>query len=101
MCVRTCTCMYINIQPGMTEYITYIHVYTHTFILMNEWPHGYRKLSGPHVCGDALHIDPSSLNIVTGSWRYQDSVQVTDCMHVIHHTFIDIAMPMTVCLRSF
>ena len=57
---------------------------------MNEWPHGYRKLSGPHVCGDALHIDPSSLNIVTGSWRYQDSVQVTDCMHVIHHTFIEM-----------
>jgi WD40 repeat protein len=41
-------------------------------------PHSVRKLSGPHVCGDALHIEPSSLNIVTGSWRYQDSLQIWD-----------------------
>ena len=38
--------------------------------------HGFRKVSGPHVCGDALDIEASSLSIVTGSWRYQESLQV-------------------------
>ena len=35
-----------------------------------------RKLSGPHICGDALDIEPSTLNIATGSWRYETPLQV-------------------------
>ncbi|XP_063791406.1 uncharacterized WD repeat-containing protein alr3466-like [Pseudophryne corroboree] len=40
--------------------------------------HSLRKISGPHVCGDALDIDPDMEQILTGSWRKQESLQVWD-----------------------
>ena len=35
-----------------------------------------RKISGPHICGNALDIEPSSLNIITGSWRQHTPLEV-------------------------
>ena len=38
----------------------------------------YRRIFGPHICGDALDILPSNGNILTGSWRKDNSVQIWD-----------------------
>ncbi|XP_073504818.1 uncharacterized protein [Phyllobates terribilis] len=38
-----------------------------------------RKISGPHVCGDALDIDPDSQQILIGSWRKEENLQVYGC----------------------
>ncbi|XP_030065853.1 WD repeat-containing protein wdr-5.3 [Microcaecilia unicolor] len=40
--------------------------------------HALRKLSGPHVCGDALQFDPLTHQILTGSWRKHDTLQTWD-----------------------
>ncbi|KAL7857383.1 hypothetical protein SRHO_G00162820 [Serrasalmus rhombeus] len=40
--------------------------------------HSVRMISGPHVCGDALHIDPSANQILSGSWRKHNSLEVWD-----------------------
>ncbi|XP_033126780.1 uncharacterized WD repeat-containing protein alr3466-like [Anneissia japonica] len=40
--------------------------------------HAIRKLNGPHICGDALDIDPYHNHIVTGSWRKEYSLQIWD-----------------------
>ncbi|XP_056433599.1 uncharacterized protein LOC130371762 [Gadus chalcogrammus] len=37
-----------------------------------------RRIGGPHVCGDALHIDASKRQILSGSWRTHDSLEVWD-----------------------
>ncbi|KAM4026032.1 periodic tryptophan protein 2 homolog isoform 1-T3 [Anomaloglossus baeobatrachus] len=41
--------------------------------------HSLRKISGPHVCGDALDIDPDTQQILIGSWRKEENLQVWDC----------------------
>ncbi|CAN2390534.1 WD40 repeats, partial [Pristimantis euphronides] len=38
----------------------------------------FRKISGPHVCGDALDIDPDTQQILIGSWRKEESLQIWD-----------------------
>ena len=48
----------------------------------------FRKISGPHVCGDALDIEPSTLNIVTGSWRHYDPLEV--CISHIYHAIFEL-----------
>uniref|UniRef100_H3A5P3 Uncharacterized protein n=1 Tax=Latimeria chalumnae TaxID=7897 RepID=H3A5P3_LATCH len=35
-----------------------------------------RRFFGPHICGDALDIDPSNKQILTGSWRKDNPLQV-------------------------
>ena len=40
-----------------------------------------RKISGPHVCGDALDIEPFTLSLLTGSWRQQDQLEVGSTLH--------------------
>ncbi|XP_029462936.1 dynein assembly factor with WDR repeat domains 1-like [Rhinatrema bivittatum] len=40
--------------------------------------HALWKLSGPHVCGDALQFEPLTHRILTGSWRKHDSLQIWD-----------------------
>ncbi|XP_076857078.1 uncharacterized protein LOC143510999 [Brachyhypopomus gauderio] len=40
--------------------------------------HSVRMFSGPHVCGDALHIDPSANQILSGSWRKHNTLEVWD-----------------------
>ncbi|KAK6467596.1 WD repeat-containing protein 78-like [Huso huso] len=40
--------------------------------------HSVRKLSGPHICGDALQIDPSTNQILSGSWRKERALEVWD-----------------------
>lgn len=37
-----------------------------------------RRISGPHVCGDALDIDPDTQEILIGSWRKEENLQVWD-----------------------
>ena len=37
-----------------------------------------RRIFGPHICGDALDILPSNGNILTGSWRKDNTVQIWD-----------------------
>ena len=38
----------------------------------------FRRIFGPHICGDALDIFPSNGNVLTGSWRKDNSVQIWD-----------------------
>ncbi|XP_069840548.1 uncharacterized protein [Dendropsophus ebraccatus] len=40
--------------------------------------HSLRRISGPHVCGDALDIDPDTQEILIGSWRKEENLQVWD-----------------------
>ncbi|KAM8962465.1 uncharacterized protein RCH25_038011 [Pelodytes ibericus] len=40
--------------------------------------HSLRKISGPHVCGDSLDVDPVSGQILIGSWRKQENLQIWD-----------------------
>ncbi|XP_038060838.1 WD repeat-containing protein 38-like [Patiria miniata] len=40
--------------------------------------HSNRKICGPHVCGDAIDIDPYHNHIVTGSWRKDYNLQIWD-----------------------
>ncbi|XP_063077322.1 uncharacterized protein LOC134467353 [Engraulis encrasicolus] len=39
-------------------------------------PHAVRMLSGPHICGDALQIDPFTHQILSGSWRKSHNLEV-------------------------
>ncbi|XP_060795357.1 WD repeat-containing protein 38-like isoform X2 [Neoarius graeffei] len=38
--------------------------------------HAVRMLYGPHVCGEALHINPSTNQILSGSWRKHTTLEV-------------------------
>uniref|UniRef100_A0A803JTC1 Anaphase-promoting complex subunit 4-like WD40 domain-containing protein n=2 Tax=Xenopus tropicalis TaxID=8364 RepID=A0A803JTC1_XENTR len=40
--------------------------------------HSLGKISGPHVCGDSLDIDPQTNQILIGSWRKEENLQVWD-----------------------
>jgi WD40 repeat protein len=40
--------------------------------------HAFRKIYGPHICGDALDIDPMHGHILTGSWRKEAPLQIWD-----------------------
>ncbi|XP_063965015.1 uncharacterized WD repeat-containing protein alr3466-like [Lytechinus pictus] len=40
--------------------------------------HATRRIYGPHICGDALDIDPVHNHILTGSWRKTNSLQIWD-----------------------
>ncbi|KAM9304912.1 guanine nucleotide-binding protein subunit beta-5b-like [Gastrophryne carolinensis] len=40
--------------------------------------HALRRISGPHVCGEALDINPDTEQILIGSWRKEESLQVWD-----------------------
>uniref|UniRef100_A0A0L8GIA9 Uncharacterized protein n=2 Tax=Octopus bimaculoides TaxID=37653 RepID=A0A0L8GIA9_OCTBM len=41
-------------------------------------PHSFRHFTGPHICGDSLDIDASTNQILTGSWRRTDILQIWD-----------------------
>ncbi|XP_078063839.1 pre-mRNA-processing factor 17-like, partial [Mustelus asterias] len=41
-------------------------------------PHSVRRIFGPHLCGDALQIHPETNEILTGSWRRENSLEVWD-----------------------
>ncbi|OAF70821.1 hypothetical protein A3Q56_01430 [Intoshia linei] len=40
--------------------------------------HASRHISGPHICGEGLDIDPENDQILTGSWRKSNPLQVWD-----------------------
>ncbi|CAL1541553.1 unnamed protein product [Lymnaea stagnalis] len=40
--------------------------------------HSIKKFTGPHLCGDALDIDPVHNHILTGSWRKSHVLQIWD-----------------------
>ncbi|KAL8577541.1 hypothetical protein ACOMHN_023514 [Nucella lapillus] len=40
--------------------------------------HSIKKFHGPHICGDALDIDPGHNHILTGSWRRSAVLQIWD-----------------------
>ncbi|KAF7704966.1 dynein assembly factor with WDR repeat domains 1-like [Silurus meridionalis] len=40
--------------------------------------HAVRMLYGPHVCGEALHIDPLTNQVLSGSWRKENTLEVWD-----------------------
>jgi WD40 repeat protein len=40
--------------------------------------HAFRKIYGPHICGDALDIDGYHNHVLTGSWRKDTPLQVWD-----------------------
>ncbi|CAL8303379.1 unnamed protein product [Lota lota] len=37
-----------------------------------------RRIWGPHVCGEALHVDATKNQILSGSWRTNNSLEVWD-----------------------
>ncbi|KAM4624485.1 uncharacterized protein ACJ7VT_005333 [Polymixia lowei] len=45
-----------------------------------------RRIWGPHVCGEAVHIDPDRNHILTGSWRIHNMLEVrhTDLRPACH-----------------
>lgn len=40
--------------------------------------HSIKKISGPHICGEALDIEPSSMQMVAASWRKANNLQIFD-----------------------
>jgi len=42
-----------------------------------------RRIAGPHICGDSLDIDPVNSHILTGSWRKDNSLQVSNSRRVL------------------
>jgi hypothetical protein len=42
------------------------------------YPRSVRAISGPHICGDALDIQPGSGLVLTGSWRNSNPLQLWD-----------------------
>ncbi|XP_068099969.1 WD repeat-containing protein 5B-like [Hyperolius riggenbachi] len=64
--------------------------------------HSLRRISGPHVCGDALDIDPNTEQILIGSWRKEESLQVWDSLNgqKIHTVSDDFRGPSRIyCCR--
>ncbi|CAI9744422.1 repeat-containing 5-like [Octopus vulgaris] len=41
-------------------------------------PRSFRHFTGPHICGDSLAIDASTNQILTGSWRRTNILQIWD-----------------------
>lgn len=41
-------------------------------------PHAFKDIFGVHVCGDSVDIEPRQSNILVGSWRDKDSLQIYD-----------------------
>ena len=37
-----------------------------------------RRIWGPHICGDALDVDPIHNHLITGSWRKDNVIQIWD-----------------------
>ena len=37
-----------------------------------------RKIFGPHICGQAIDIDPIENTVLTASWRRQNGLQLWD-----------------------
>ena len=55
------------------------------FSFLNQWwdtrisnKHSIKKISGPHICGESLDIEPNSMQMVVASWRKQKNLQVFD-----------------------
>ena len=45
----------------------------------------HRKIVGPHIiCGDALDMEPFTLNVLTGSWRVENQVEVSVRIGYLH-----------------
>ncbi|XP_060608517.1 uncharacterized protein LOC132760544 isoform X2 [Ruditapes philippinarum] len=40
--------------------------------------HAFKHISGPHICGDAIDIDPRHNHILTGSWCTGVTLQIWD-----------------------
>ncbi|XP_047142236.1 dynein assembly factor with WD repeat domains 1 isoform X1 [Hydra vulgaris] len=40
--------------------------------------HSIKKISGPHICGEAIDIEPNTLKMVAASWRKFENLQVFD-----------------------
>ncbi|KAJ6654410.1 hypothetical protein lerEdw1_007003 [Lerista edwardsae] len=40
------------------------------------WEVGRRRISGPHICGDAVAIDKTGTQVLTGSWRRNNTLQI-------------------------
>ncbi|KAF6028042.1 hypothetical protein EB796_013629 [Bugula neritina] len=40
--------------------------------------HAVRHIYGPHICGDAMDIDPVHNHVITGSWRRNNVLQIWD-----------------------
>ena len=58
-----------------------------------------RKISGPHVCGDALDIEPFTLSLLTGSWRQQDQLEVGSTLHSTTHHITAYHNTVQHCVR--
>jgi len=43
-----------------------------------------RKIAGPHICGDALDVDPVNNQVLTGSWRRDNALQVDALQQLVH-----------------
>lgn len=70
-------------------FATQYHPYSPNIFLSGGWDdtvqywddrkqHAFRKFAGPHICGEALDIDPVQNQILTGSWRRGEVLQIWD-----------------------
>ena len=57
-----------------------------------------RKLSGPHICGDSLDIEPLTFNIVTGSWRYHTPLEVRIAIVHSRDMYCNTVHAYTLCM---
>ena len=57
-----------------------------------------RKLSGPHICGDSLDIEPLTFNIVTGSWRYHTPLEVRKAIVHGRDMYYNTVHAYTLCM---
>ncbi|XP_039620790.1 uncharacterized WD repeat-containing protein alr3466-like [Polypterus senegalus] len=68
----------VAFHPDMeTEFISGGWDNTVQFWDMNQVT-AVRKLFGPHICGDALEVDASTNQILTGSWRKENALELWD-----------------------
>lgn len=59
----------------------------------------FRHISGPHICGDAIDIDPRHNHILTGSWCTGVTLQVS--LYTMKNFVVCFLVFWTICIASF
>jgi len=61
-----------------------------------------RRIAGPHICGDAIDIDPSHDYVLTGSWRKQNALQVSSFITALYHCILmSVSIVPSVCVEAW
>lgn len=60
-----------------------------------------RLISGPHICGEGLDIDPVHNHILTGSWRKYDVLQVCRSIFFLSSIYMSLCWYIVLILFSY